>query len=217
MTVIVRPWDDPEGWNAFVASTPYAHFQQSWQWGELAPQLDGRALRLRAECAGKPVATAQVFIHDIRGVGRTHLYIPRGPASCEPSLEVLGPLFAEAQAIGKREHAVGLRVESNAPAGDEALATTFRTLGMFPTYPPSQPRSSWLLDIRPSLDELLVGMKSKTRYNIRLAERKGVTVEAGEPVDVAAFYTLLRATATRDGFFIHDEALYRRMFQLFWD
>src|SRR5579875_1305532 len=195
MTVTVREWDDGASWNAFVASTPHAHFQQSWQWGEIAPRLGGHAVRLGAECDGKLVAAAQVFVHEIRGINRRHLYIPRGPASVDNSLPLIGPLMAEAEELGRCERAVGIRVEPNAPADDTELTTTFKLLGLAPAYPPSQPRSSWVLDLRPKLDDLMSGMKSKTRYNIRLAERKGVEIEVGTAADIPVFYGLLKETA----------------------
>ena len=50
-------------------------------------------------------------------------------------------------------------------------------------------------------------MKQKTRYNIRLAARKGVTVRAGGEADLPAFYRLMEVTAQRDGFGIHTPGL----------
>ena len=56
MTITVCRWDDPDTWNAFVSSTPGAHFQQSWEWGELAPLLGGRATRFAAIRGGTIVS-----------------------------------------------------------------------------------------------------------------------------------------------------------------
>jgi lipid II:glycine glycyltransferase (peptidoglycan interpeptide bridge formation enzyme) len=60
-------------------------------------------------------------------------------------------------------------------------------------------------------------MKQKTRYNIRLAARKGVEVVEGGPADLHTFYALYQQTADRDGFFIHDRALYDQMFSVLWE
>ncbi|MGZ3716168.1 MAG: lipid II:glycine glycyltransferase FemX, partial [Ktedonobacterales bacterium] len=80
----------------------------------------------------------------------------------------------------------------------------------------THPRRSWVLDIRPSEDELLAGMKEKWRYNIRLAGRKGVQVrEAGTPEDVDTFYRLYQETAERDGFFIHPQRHYADILRLY--
>src|SRR5579859_2232175 len=113
MSVTVQRWDDAPSWNQFVASTPDAHFQQSWEWGELAPLLGGRATRLAAFVSGDPVGGMQVFVNPVRGAGRTLLYVPRGPVLREPYLEVLGPLLDAARAIGYEERSLGIRLEPN--------------------------------------------------------------------------------------------------------
>jgi lipid II:glycine glycyltransferase (peptidoglycan interpeptide bridge formation enzyme) len=215
MTVSVRRWEDPATWNSFVSATPDAHFQQCWEWGELAPDLDGRAVRLAATREGRLVGAAQVFVNPLAAIGRSHLYIPRGPVIPRPQLEVLGPLLDHARAVGEEHNAVGIRVEPNAPASDCCWSGALRALGFAPSYPPSQPRSSWILDISPDADALLAGMKQKTRYNIRLAARKGVTVHEGGARELDTFYRLYEVTAVRDDFFIHSSELYERMFALF--
>jgi lipid II:glycine glycyltransferase (peptidoglycan interpeptide bridge formation enzyme) len=58
-------------------------------------------------------------------------------------------------------------------------------------------------------------MKQKTRYNIRLAEKKGVRVRQGEEADLAGYYELARLTARRDGFDIHNLAYYQMAYRLF--
>jgi lipid II:glycine glycyltransferase (peptidoglycan interpeptide bridge formation enzyme) len=69
-------------------------------------------------------------------------------------------------------------------------------------------RSTVVVDLKPSEDEIIDSFKQKTRYNIRLAERKGVTVEAVEltPVNEAKMLELMRATQARGGFFMRDDA-----------
>jgi lipid II:glycine glycyltransferase (peptidoglycan interpeptide bridge formation enzyme) len=66
-----------------------------------------------------------------------------------------------------------------------------------------------LLDLTRDLDEILAAMKSKWRYNIRLAGRKGVTVGHGQPTDLPLLYQMYAETATRDGFVIRPEEYYR--------
>ena len=57
-----------------------------------------------------------------------------------------------------------------------------------------------ILDITKSEDEILTAMKPKGRYNIKLAEKKGVTVREGTPEEIPQFYHLLEITTARDGF-----------------
>lgn len=215
MTITVRQWDDPTSWNEFVASVPFAHFHQSWEWGELAPDLGGKAIRLAAVRQGVMAAAIQVFINPLSHTRKSHLYVPRGPAIGEPSVELMAPLLDAARLVGMEADAIGVKIEPNIPGSDACWQSTLCTLGLRQTFPPSQPRSSWVLDIDRDEDTLLAGMKQKTRYNIRLAGRKGVSVEETGVAELDAFYDLYRATADRDGFFIHDKQFYARMFDTF--
>ena len=215
MSYSVRQWFDRASWNEFVSSVPDSHFQQTWEWGELAPHLGGRAVRLGLHCNGELHGALQLFVNPIQRVGKTYLYAPRGPALERVSVERLGPLLDAAREIGLEEQALGIRVEPNAAETDDSWKRALSALGLHRTYPPSQPRSSWVLDLQPEPDQLLAGMKQKTRYNIRLAGRKGVEIREGTVHDLDAFYDLYRQTAERDDFFVHDISLYRCMFDLF--
>jgi len=81
-----------------------------------------------------------------------------------------------------------------------------------------QPPDTVLLGLEPSEAELLAGMKPKWRYNVRLAEKKGVVVEErrGEAALAALpeFYRLYEATSERDRIALHPEAYYARLFSL---
>jgi len=76
-----------------------------------------------------------------------------------------------------------------------------------------QPRSTILVDLTGNEDELLARMKQKTRYNIRLAEKKGVVVR--ETNDIQGFYQLMQTTGTRDGFAVHDISYYQKAYDIF--
>ncbi len=77
-----------------------------------------------------------------------------------------------------------------------------------------QPPSTVLIDLQGNEDELLSRMKPKTRYNIRLALRKGVEVVEGDERDMAGWYALYRQTANRDRIAIHSESYYRTLLDL---
>lgn len=75
-------------------------------------------------------------------------------------------------------------------------------------------RYSFQLDLTRSEDELLAAMKPKTRYNIRLAEKKGVVVEEDNSSEAfEAFQQLTEETTSRQQFFAHN----RRYRQLMWE
>lgn len=69
------------------------------------------------------------------------------------------------------------------------------------------PRRTRIMDLAKSEEELLAEMKSKTRYNIRLAEKRGVRVAESDNVD--DFYKLLQETSGRDkGYHPHQKNYY---------
>lgn len=76
-----------------------------------------------------------------------------------------------------------------------------------------QPPSTVVIDLSKSEEELLAGMKSKTRYNVRLAARKGVEIREGGEEELAAWYGLYEQTAERDRIAIHSLAYYRALFE----
>ena len=71
------------------------------------------------------------------------------------------------------------------------------------------------IDLREDLDHILANMKSKTRYNIRLGLRKGMTAREGSDEDMAAFYSILSSTGERQDFSVNDEVYYLQMARIF--
>ena len=72
-----------------------------------------------------------------------------------------------------------------------------------------QPPNTVIVDIAPGLEEIMAAMKHKTRYNIRLAEKKGVIVEEARPEEFDPWYALYEETARRDRIAIHSRAYYQ--------
>ena len=71
-----------------------------------------------------------------------------------------------------------------------------------------------IVDLKPSCEGILTKMKSKWRYNVSLAEKKGVIVKTGGVEDIEIFYDLLKETAQRDGIAVHGINYYRTLFEL---
>jgi lipid II:glycine glycyltransferase (peptidoglycan interpeptide bridge formation enzyme) len=117
--------------------------------------------------------------------------------------------------VARARGAVVLTVEPDLT--DEARHREWlRELGFNPSPLGSiQPRRTLIVDIVPEEDDILAAMKSKTRYNIRLAGRRGVTVREAQEDDLPLFKDLIAATADRNEFGIHDLAYYERAYRLF--
>ncbi len=76
-------------------------------------------------------------------------------------------------------------------------------------------RNTVLIDLPSTEDEMLVRMKQKTRYNIRLAQKKGVMVRVGTVDDLPTMYRMYAETSVRDGFVIREEGYYQAVWQEF--
>lgn len=78
---------------------------------------------------------------------------------------------------------------------------------------PIQPRKTMAVKLKYPLEDILANMHQKTRYNIRLAKKKGVSIREGkEEKDFQAFWKLINDTKDRDAFSIHGKEHYHRLF-----
>jgi lipid II:glycine glycyltransferase (peptidoglycan interpeptide bridge formation enzyme) len=150
-------------------------------------------------------------------------YIPRGPvylAGEAPAGDAQEAAFwRKVHAAARKRGAIFLKVEPNEALGDTLTkaqydarmsALGFRSSGRL------QPARTIVLDIAKSEDELLKAMKPKTRYNLRLAGRRGVTVRPAQTIDdLRAFFSLLGTTGERDEFGIHTFPYYQHMWETF--
>jgi len=80
-----------------------------------------------------------------------------------------------------------------------------------------QPPDSTILDLDRSEEEILAGMKAKWRYNIRLAEKKGVIVSEEGRSGLDIFFGLYEETSRRDRIAIHPRAYYETLFEVAGD
>ena len=177
---------DPNGWNEEVLRRG-GGFLQSWEWGTFQEKAGHRVVRLRSDGA-----TGQFIEHRLP-LGRSYWYAPRGPLGSAAA-------FTSAKAFSG---ATFLRVEpGDAPADSIRVASV-------------QPSQTLVLDLTKDEEELLAGMHEKTRYNIRLAERKGVKVYEASPKDFDVFWSVMQETATRDAFRQHGKEHYRLMLEAF--
>ncbi|HEX8729588.1 MAG TPA: peptidoglycan bridge formation glycyltransferase FemA/FemB family protein [Ktedonobacterales bacterium] len=207
---------DRDQWNRFVEASPAGNITQTFEWGELRDALGGEVLRLGAVENGELHGVMLAVAIQAPVLRRPYLYAPRGPVVNDPASPALAALCARAEQEAHRHGAFMLKVEPNVPDGDAGWLSALAALGFKRNRFANHPRRSWVLDIRPSEDDLLAGMKEKWRYNIRLAGRKGVQVrEARTPEDVDTFYTLYQETAARDGFFIHPKQHYADILRLY--
>lgn len=198
---------DRDRWNSFVATSPYGHILQSWEWGEIKGRSGWAPLRLALTERGEIRAAAQVLIRALPyGVGRL-AYVPKGPVLDYGDADLLRSMLDAMRDLAAQRKVISLKIEPEV-VDPSPVAGELERFGLV-IAPPVQMRSTIWVDLTASEEEILARQKPKTRYNTRLAERKGVTVVEGGSADVDAWYRLYETTAQRDGFSIHGREYYR--------
>ncbi len=135
-----------------------------------------------------------------------------GPALDVEDLALLERVLADLERLARRRRAIFVKIDpdvrEDTPQG-KAVVALLRRRGWQVSREQVQFRTTLLLDLRPDLDEILARMKSKWRYNIRLAARRGVTVRPGGLDDLPLLYRMYQETSARDRFVIRPETYYR--------
>ena len=146
--------------------------------------------------------------------GGTLAYVPRGPVVDWDNPEYVSALFVVLRETCLKRHIGILKIEPELPDTPE-VAATLLSAGFQRSAQRVQPLSTIHIDLTGDDEAILARMKQKWRYNIRLAERKGVTVRAGTAADLPAIQALMDATGARDGFGVHNAAYHAAATALF--
>jgi lipid II:glycine glycyltransferase (peptidoglycan interpeptide bridge formation enzyme) len=157
------------------------------------------------------------------------LYAPKGPLLDWSDAPLRRRVLGDLHDLARKQGAFLLKIDPDVdlgvgipgtpeaqenPAG-VAVAADLGARGWRFSDEQIQFKNTVCLDLTTSEDDLLARMKQKTRYNIRLAERKGVTVRIGASADFSLLYRMYAETSVRDGFVIRDETYYRTVWQTF--
>ena len=127
---------------------------------------------------------------------------------------VLGRIEIEARRAARFFVKIDPDLRADTPLGEPVIAALTRR-GWRLSGEQIQYRNTVVSDLTPTEDDLLAAMKPKWRYNIRLAERKGVVVRGGSAADLPAFYAMYAETGGRDGFLVRPFDYYRVIWERF--
>ena len=200
-------------WDNFVSSQPQPHVLQTSAWGELKSSFGWEVERVVLRDGPDIVAGAQLLVRRLP-FGLRMAYVPKGPLVDWQDDALCRDMFDGLHRYCHSHHAFALKIEPDlidSPTVEGWLLEN----GFVRTPHRIQPRRTILIDLSPSEDEILRRMKSKTRYNIRLSERKGVRVHEGGRDDLSSFARLMAVTGRRDGFKVHRPEYYARAYELF--
>ena len=166
-------------YEAFVEGHPKGHFAQSVAWAKLKTEWKFEAVIERDE-SGKIIGTMALLIRKVPGTAI--MYSCRGPV-CDLHDETLfRRLVEDAAVIGKEYRACSLKIDTDVSVEDAEFAGICRRLGFTEpdhskNFEGINPRFVFRLYLNGrNAEELLASFQQKTRYNIRVAQKKGVEV-----------------------------------------
>jgi len=180
-----------------------------------------------------PVAAAVVLKRQIIRNGfaarLSILYSPKGPLLDWTNESLRNRVLNDLQSFAKKQGAIFLKMDpdvvlgTGVPASGEdvqdsngqVVVSELKRRGWEYSSDQIQFRNTVLIDLNPSEEELLSRMKQKTRYNIRLAEKKVVSLRVGRLEDLGMLYKMYAETSVRDGFVVRDEDYYKTVWQSF--
>jgi len=222
-----------DAWNTAIAHLPLAHVLQSWQWGEIKRDVGWQALpQVWRDARGEIQAAALILQRTVRLMGvlpLTVLYIPRGPLLDWSDIRLSQRVLDDLQTFARRRHAIFLKIDPALPVGRGVPGSEnaeedrvglhwledIQDRGWRFSSDQIQFRNTVMIDLAGCEEDWLVRMKQKSRYNIRLAERKGVQIRRGTLDDLGLLYHMYAETSVRDGFVIRNEKYYQTVWKSF--
>jgi lipid II:glycine glycyltransferase (peptidoglycan interpeptide bridge formation enzyme) len=197
----------PEAWDEGNAG-----FMQSRFWARFKSQTGWKATVCRPRKGGSGILVLEKpLVANLR-----FAYVPFGPERLPEGTDAADYLKDLAKTISAASGKGLLFVRFDLPGEKDSVADGSK--GRFSGLPRGmsvQVPDTVVLDLRPDAEALLAAMKPKWRYNVRLAEKKGVVVSQEGAASLAEFYALYRETASRDGIAIHPLSYYETLFRTF--
>jgi peptidoglycan pentaglycine glycine transferase (the first glycine) len=229
---VFQPIDSAAAWQSTLSAVPNAHPLQSWAWGEFKSRWGWSAQALRIQVNEEQPqwvqAAALVLKRQVPRLPFSILYVPKGPLLDYNNSRLRRVVLAQLEQLARRHKAIfikidpdvvrswGLEAERPSPVG-AVVMRDLQNRGWRFSADQVQFRNTVTLDLERPAEELLAAMKQKTRYNIRLAERKGVRVRLGTPGDFATIVTMYADTAARDNFTIRPPDYYLDAWQTLYE
>jgi len=227
----------PQSWNDLIASLPMPHLLQTWEWSQVKSKYGWKAMPfVWYDSQGStqiPICAAMVQKRTLAIGGFAAklcvLYISKGPNLDWNDVPLRSRVLQDLMALAKRQGAIFIKIDPDVVLGTGqpgkqdslenkdgyTIKSDLEQNGWFFSQDQIQFRNTVLVNLVPSEEELLGRMKQKTRYNIRLAQKKGVSVRPGTKADFHLLYKMYAETSVRDGFLIRGEDYYQTVWNTF--
>ena len=202
----------------FLNKNPKSNFMQSPEWANVKTEWKHEMLVVKDE-EDNIKGTMSILLRKVPVINRYIMYAPRGFVCDIYDKETLKELTEKAKEVAKKYKAFIFRLDPDVLQEDEEFKKIITELGyktknnIKGVNDVIQPKYVFRLDLRNKTEEeLLSSFESKTRYNIRLATKKGVTVKEGTKEDFKAFYDIMKTTGSRDDFFIRPIEYFEKIY-----
>ncbi len=225
---------EAQTWNNIISSFPVTHILQTWQWGRFKSQFGWEPIYKLWGKEEMPDAAALLLSRSVSFAGLSSglrvLYVPKGPLLRDwDNNQLLEKVIGDLKKFAQEKRAIFIKIDPNVQLGNglpgtdgiqinpvgKVLIEFLEDRGWIFSDEQIQFRNTILINLAHSADELLSRMKQKTRYNVRLAERKGVKIRYGTESDIDQLYKMYVDTSLRDGFIVRNEAYYRSLWMSF--
>ena len=223
-------------WNDLIATLPDPHLLQTWEWAQVKTRYGWILMpQIWRDVGGKPVAAAMVLKRTIpiRGFAKrmSVLYLPKGPLMDWENATLRIRVLDDLQTLAKKQGSIFIKIDPDMVLGRGIPGSTGAVddgNGQDVLYELKQRdwrfstdqiqfRNTVMIDLSPPEEDILARMKQKTRYNIRLASKKGIKVRVGTVDDLPMLYRMYAETSLRDGFVIRDEGYYYLVWKNFME
>lgn len=203
---------------SFIENNKRAHFLQSPEWAKVKTEWENELVVVRGK-NGEIQGTMSILLRKVPIFKRYIMYAPRGFVCDEHDKETLKKLTEEAKKVAKKYKAFIFRLDPDISKDDEEFKKIIEELGyktksnIKNINQVIQPKYVFRLKVKDRTeDELLASFHSKTRYNIRLATKKGVTIREGTRDDLKTFHEIMKTTGSRDEFFIRPLSYFEKIY-----
>jgi peptidoglycan pentaglycine glycine transferase (the first glycine) len=201
----------------FIKAHTKGHYMQAPQWAKVKSNWKSEVI-IAEDDSGNIKGIISILIRKIPFLKNTMMYSPRGPVCDIHDKETFKALIDHAKLLAKEYKSYVLKLDPDITIDDEKFGQIvkdigFKIKGTSKNFEGIQPRFVFRMDIKDkSEEELLLSFHQKTRYNINLAARKGVTVKIGSIEDIPEFHKIMMDTGIRDKFVVRSAQYFEKMY-----
>ncbi len=208
-----------EAFDAFVAGHPKGHFMQAAFWGKVKQDWTWKGVISRSE-GGDIRGVMALLVRKVPIFPASILYAPRGPVCDAHDEETFLELTEGAKQVARAHRGYVIKMDPDILSSDEGFLALSRKAGFVlpadsKNFEAVQPRYVFRLYLEGrGEEEIMAAFHSKTRYNIRVAQKKGVEVRLMGKEALDDFHRIMLVTGVRDGFVIRSKSYFARMLEV---